>query len=208
MRVIAFYTLCAVPLACLVAGLLNVLPWRYLNGITVVALLAVILLSSGREKQESLMSCSVRISPIAIIRNRCPKDVPGAYWRRVRRLRLWAVLCSFAWLGSGVVLLFLAPDKAITLGFLAMWGVCLAVFGVAPRYMNTSLQRKVRENQFRVCKECEYILTLDPSTHRCSECGTSFEGASLQAEWEAWFSDRDREKKRGHSSFSTGCRKA
>jgi len=192
MRAIVFYTICAVPVACLSAGLLNVLPWRYLNGITVVALLAVTILTSRREKQDNMMGSSVRISPLAIIGNRCPKDVPGAYWRRVRRLHLWAALCSFAWVGSGVALLFLAPGKAITLGFLAMWGACLAVFGVAPRYMNTSLRRKVRENQFRVCKECEYILSLDPSTHRCSECGTSFEGASLQAEWETWFSDRDR----------------
>lgn len=38
-RDVAFYTVCAIPVICLLMGVMGFVPWKYANGVTVVALL-------------------------------------------------------------------------------------------------------------------------------------------------------------------------
>jgi|GEM_PF-2340359 len=110
-----------------------------------------------------------------------------------RQLRIVGYITAALMLG-GILASSVAHIVGLQTGrwLLKGWMVwlCVGVFPlwmfVAPHLALRSFLRKLREAQYLICLTCGQNLTGLPEDHKCPECGTAFNAATLADRWTAW----------------------
>ena len=136
------------------------------------------------------------ISPYHLITDRVPPNVPGAFWRFIKHLKmllrvmfLLLVLCALVCFGapffvSTVGTTLLDRYSLSCLAVILVLQLCAAAFGL--RILRGRFERLLIGHSWFVCIGCGYVLEGLPPHHRCPECGSPYDRAKLERTWKNW----------------------
>ncbi len=76
------------------------------------------------------------------------------------------------------------PSPFFYLSYAFLVWVALGVFLL--KLKERRLARRIWDADGRLCPKCAYDLRGLPDRHRCPECGTEYEAASIRSDWSKW----------------------
>ena len=133
----------------------------------------------------------------------CPKGMPPAEWKSIRR-PLWPILVTFMAMLTPcvIVLLYEAASAGLisksvlpprrNMAYVGLAPIAGCVFMVAiPTKRQRRFHEALRLLQYEACLQCGYDLRGLPNVHQCPECGTEYEKAEVRMVWKAWFDQKD-----------------
>ena len=133
------------------------------------------------------------ISPYHLITDRAPPNVPGGFWRFIKRLKmllratfLLLVVCALVCFGglffvSTVGTPLLQRYLLSCLALVVVLHACVGMFGLRIAYGR--FERFLIAHSWFVCIRCGYVLEGLPAHHRCPECGSPYDRAKSERTW-------------------------
>jgi hypothetical protein len=126
---------------------------------------------------------------------RKPQGVPRAFWMRLRALRIIVALLFGVMWAEGALCLLVAlgwsrrfgwREPVLLVGASVAIGATLVSLEALHWIIKRRFVRWLREQDYRMCLHCGYVLTGLPDEHQCPECGAAYKLEETVGEWRAW----------------------